>query len=168
MDFGVLHDISPALTACVSFQCGDLLLVRLTKIGGAATEYPTKCCSAGGCMSTTSSATCSKRQAPSAAITLTKNRLTTAVAINQSDLPLLHLPLLPQQLKSTSHRDIIKQTILIFEVHDVLYLLDVSLAREHLDFSSAASARKGQSSILSRRFTKPRSKPRCIRSNDDR
>ena len=54
---------------------------------------------------------------------------------------------------SLSHHNIAKPPH-ISKVHDVFHLLDASLAREQLDSSSAASARKSQPLILSRRFTK--------------
>lgn len=52
---------------------------------------------------------------------------------------------LPPHYTSPSHPELHQRTIAIFKNHNVPYLLDASLAREHLDSSSAASERKVQS-----------------------
>jgi len=56
-----------------------------------------------------------------------------------------HSSSLPPHFTSHTHRELYQRTIAIFEYHNVPYLLDASLAREHLDSSSAASERKVQS-----------------------
>jgi hypothetical protein len=72
-----------------------------------------------------------------------------AIALTSTTPPRQLQPPFPSLYTSRLHQTI----ILIFEYRDVPYLLDASLAREHLDPSSAASARKVQSLILSRRST---------------
>jgi hypothetical protein len=112
-------------------------------------------CSSDNCISTTPLPRAKTARPGAFALTKTGYCKSRVIAIDLTfHLPPLHFSAPPLHSSSFSHRDFIKQTIPISENHDVPYLLDASLAREQLDSSSAASARKGQSLILSRRFTK--------------